>query len=275
MMPPHQTRNIPSKDVKAAIKASGAVLAIWNNDWDTVPGHWWWICCDDPNYDLPNFPKNPRRDIRKGLEACEVKQVDGKWFCENGYDVYEAGFLGYGEKPPMNRDQFAAEFRHNAEYAGRETWGAFVDGRLVAYESCIIVDDMVLESSAKSDSNYHKSHPNNALVYTLTRHYLRERGMKYVTSGRRVLHHDTNVQEFQEKLGYRKVYCPLKAEMSCLASLATTVRIPFALRLLGIAGVRPNMARAFEGLSSVRKWAQLDSKLVHPYADSEKAEGSS
>ncbi len=131
--------------------------------------------------------KDPRYETRKGLEQCEVRRVDSRWFAENGYGVYASAFGRYGTPPPLQEAGFVQEFLNHAEFPGRETWGAFRRGRLVAWQSCLVIDDVAFSVSSKSDPAHLKAKPNNALLYTLTRHYLRERNVAYVTSGSRVL----------------------------------------------------------------------------------------
>ena len=150
--------------------------------------------------------------------------IDPLWFANNGYAVYVAAFRHYGTPPPLSEDRFVHEFTVHAGYPGRETWGAFVAGTLVAWESCLVIGDASLSSSSKSDPAYHKYLPNNALVYEVTRHYLLERGMRYHSGGTRTLLHQTNRHAFRERMGYRKVYCYLRLEQGWKGSLITGLR---------------------------------------------------
>lgn len=216
---PHRMRRLERARVRRAIRESAALAAQWTEDWDTPACEWWYVCCDDRNYDLSVLRKDPRYEVRKGLEQCQVRRLDSAWFAANGYAVYAAAFRHYGTAPPQTPDQFFSDASYQAEYPGRETWGAFVGDRLVAWISCEIVDDVVMSSSSKSDPDYFKTKCNNALLYMMTRHYLRDRGFAYVTSGSRVLLHDSNVQDFKERMGYRKVFCPLRVELNPVAAL--------------------------------------------------------
>jgi len=236
------------------MKETGARLAQWTEGWDTGECDWWYVCCDQKDYDLATLRKDPRYEVRKGLDQCTVRALDPGWFAENGYPVYAAAFARYGTRPLLDAAGFAREFLGHAEYAGRETWGAFVDARLVAWQSCIVVDDAVFSASSKSDPAFLKAKPNNALLYTLTRHYLRDRGVRYVTSGSRVLLHDTNAQEFKERMGYRKIYAPLRAELGALASLASSVDLP---ALAGKLGLRKRLGRSIEKLEALGSVARI------------------
>lgn len=221
---PHQRQAVNRDAVRVALARTGAAFAQWTEGWDTPPGGWWYICCDDSEYDLGRLPKGPRYDVRRGLDRCEVRRLDPDWFAQNGYPVYQAAFRHYGAKPPLSECGFVDEFKKNARFPGRETWGAFVAGHLAAWESCLVVGDASFSSSARSDPAYFKARPNNALVYVLTRHYLRDRSMKYHSAGARVLLHRTNVQEFLGRMGYRRVYCCLRLEVGWKGRLLRTLQ---------------------------------------------------
>lgn len=221
---PHQWKPQARSDVRRALAQTGAAFAQWTEGWDTSPCEWWYICCDDGEYDLSRLQKGPRSHVRRGLAQCEVRTVDPQWFAQNGYPVYRAAFRHYGSKPSLSESGFVQEFTIHARYPGRETWGAFVAGKLVAWVSCLVIGDAAISSSSKSDPAYFQARPNNALLYVLTRHYLQDRGLKYVSAGARVLRHQTNVQDFKEHMGYRRVYCRLQLELGWKGSLLNALR---------------------------------------------------
>src|SRR5262249_41199523 len=112
-------------------------------------------------------------------------------------------------------------------------------------------DDAVMLASAKSDPTHFKSRPNEALLYVMTRHYLRERQLSYMSSGARVLFHETNYQEFQENLGFRKIYCFLRAELSPLASVVSSLGLGRWGRRLRVQGTLGRLARKLDALAAV------------------------
>ena len=209
---PHRVGPVKLAEVRQSVWETGAAVAVWNDGWDTAPCEWWAVCCDDKIYDIERIPSKSRRNkLRRGLRRCEVRQIEAEWFAEYGYEVYAAAHRQYGPaSPAVSADDFAREAMRNAEYPGRETWGAFVDGALVAYDSCIVVDDAVLSSASKSIPAMHWANPNEALSYVTTLHYLRERNMAYMMGGWRVLDHPTQIQDFMMSLGFRRIYCPVR-----------------------------------------------------------------
>lgn len=128
-----------------------------------------------------------------------------------------------------------------------------MDGELAAFAVCIVVGDAVSLSAEKSDPAQLKSLPNNALVYELTRHYLRDRKMAYVTAGSRVMLHQTRFQEFLEGMGYRRIYMPLRVELSPVASTILRLGLPTAIGLLGVGKLAPliNRLNALQALVTI------------------------
>jgi hypothetical protein len=259
---PHRAISVDASDVRKALAETGAIYAHWTEGWDTPPSEWWYVCCDDEEYDLARLRKGPRSDIRKGLTACEVRKLEPEWFARNGYPVYKAAFRHYGTRPPLSETGFVDEFTTQALYPGRETWGAFVGDTLAAWVSCLVIEDVVLTSSSKSDPTFFGAHPNNAVLYVLTRHYLRERGLKYVSAGARVMRHKTNVQDFKERMGYRRVHCRLRVELSRKGSFVNALRVPSWVRSV-LPGARLNTAiDNLEALSALVRIAHSCSRAL-------------
>lgn len=253
MVLPHMMKPVDRTKVRQAMKQAGALMARWVDMWDTQECRWWWVTCDNKDYDIENLPKRGRRDVRAGLRRCEVRRLEptSQWLSEHGYAVYRNAYLGYGGEAPLSAEQYARDVLRGADYSGRESWGAFIGDKLIAYSRCLVQDNAVLLANAKSDPVHNKALPNNALTYTLTRHYLKERGFLYVTDGSRSVAHDTAFQSFVERMGYRKVYCPLRLELT--PTLASLVRLkPHKWgKYLGLGKIAPGLLRKTDILSSL------------------------
>jgi len=214
---PHTMKPVNREELRQTMHDTKTLLAAWNDAWNVAECDWWWVCADAADYDMAQFKKNARYDIRQGLKNCTVRRVEASWLAENGYAVYAAAFSRYGTEPNLKTSKkFADEVLWAGGYSGRENWGAFIGDQLVSFASCIVIDNAVLFSWAKADPEQLKHFPNNALYYELTRHYLCDRKFQYVADGARVIRHETRMQDFLEKMGYRRIYCPLRVEASPL-----------------------------------------------------------
>jgi hypothetical protein len=232
---PHTMRPVDRAKVRQAMRTTGARIARWNDAWDTPPCEWWWICCDDAAYDLESFPRKRRQNVRAALRRTEVRRVDVEWLAQRAYDVCVAAFQRYGPAAlPPTRERFVEGTMAAGEYPGYEVWAGFAEGQLVAYMTCYVLQDAVQISSNKWDPQFRRHMPNDALQYVLTRHYIVERHLAYVTTGSRVVYHDTKTQDFDLTLGYRRVFCPLRAEFDMMAKGLVTLGLHRVAGCMGI-----------------------------------------
>jgi hypothetical protein len=238
---PHMTPPTEQPAVRNAMRGSSALLARWNEEWDTAPCDWWWVCCDDRDYDVERLPSRARRDVRAGLRKCQVRRIEIDWFAVNGYEMHSAACARYGDGVIESPSHFEQHVRRFAGYSGHELWGAFVGEQLAAYAVCVVLQDAVNMSALKAHPAHLKACPNNALVYHITSHYLRERNVGYVTDGSRVLHHETSFQDFLSRMGYRRVYCPLKTVFSPAAKLVLASGVDRWGRRLGLHKLAPGV----------------------------------
>src|SRR5262245_12119499 len=105
--PTHQIEGVNRLKVRDLLGKSDALLACWNEGWDTKPSDCWWICCDNHDYNLDRLPRRGRRGARQGLTRCAVRQVNADCLREQGYAIYVAAHVRY---PSHVRPAPAAEF---------------------------------------------------------------------------------------------------------------------------------------------------------------------
>lgn len=220
--PPDTIANINRVKVRKAIKETNALLAYWTDKWDSFESQWWWTVCDNKDYDIDRVQNSGgKRGIKKGLENCKIDRIQPEQFADLTYDIYYNSLLSYNLKSDqiITYNQYNEIIINQSKYKGFELWGAFIQDKLVSYATILIIDNVALLGSTKSNSEFHKYYPNNALFYFITKHYLTERGLSYITNGPRTLLHSTSINDFLIKLGYRKVYCKLNVEISGFAKL--------------------------------------------------------
>lgn len=214
---PHTIKNLDRKKISEAINSYKSLLAAWTDNWDSKESEWWWTVCDAKDYDLENISNRiGRRDIRKGLSNCIIKKISATYFLENSYEIFFNAQKSYGadEKEIITKNDYKRMIGEQSKYDGLEFWGAFIGDRLVAFSTCLVADEAVSLTTSKSNPIYHKAYPNNALFYSLTKHYLVDRGYKYVTNGPRTLLHPTTINDLLIRMGFKRVYARLNIELS-------------------------------------------------------------
>lgn len=208
---PPLKKNLEEKAVKRFAQEKGAWGTMWNYDHDyTDRGPWYRCVCDRANYDISNIKsKNARHNVNRSLRRCVVRQVDYPWLADNGYEVYVNAASRYKNFKVESKDNLRRKMLNNSNIPGSEAFGVFVDDKLVAYLTLFVCGESVRGDVAHFDPAYSNAYPMYALYYTVTHHYLKEKGYREVDRGTRPLMHETNIDDFLLRLGYRKSYCRL------------------------------------------------------------------
>ena len=249
---PHVPIDVDRTQLSEAIVKSGALLAFWTTQWDTFESsEWWWTCCDHEIYDVKKINSSRgRRAVRKGLRECTVRRVKTNEFLSMAYPIYRSAVESYGESPPTEVEH-VEQVKQMATYPGTEFWASFYKGRMAAFAICQVVDNAVTLGSTKSVAELNRYNPNAALYYSIAQYYLND-GRRYITNGWRTLWHPTSINDFLERIGFRKIFCKVNVQLSNIAEII----------------VKSHFSKwgAFFGLQrlSKKKWAQLEGfqKLV-------------
>jgi hypothetical protein len=195
----------PPRALAAALRRSGAWLARFSSAPLSEEAPWWYVVCDAS--DPARLSANARSQVQRGLRRCEVRRIDADWLAEHGYDCYAAAFARYGGLRPRDRVRFAAATRATSG-GPQEYWGVFRDQRLAGYCQCIVEGRHVCTNVFKYDPALLKDYASYALVSRLVAHYVAERGLLLNNSTRAVAH-DSDVQDFLLRLGFRRQYAQL------------------------------------------------------------------
>ncbi|MHC5075150.1 MAG: hypothetical protein ACYTFM_01785 [Planctomycetota bacterium] len=208
---PPLRKNLNLKEIKEFVDRMGVWGAMWNYDYEYAnDGPWYRCICDSSDYDMDKIEsKNARHNLRRSLKRCEVRPVDFTWLADKGYDVYAKASSRYKNFKVKSKEEYSEELKCQSRIPGAEAFGAFSDDNLIAYMTLFICQDSVRGDAAHFDPDYSKAYPMYALYYTVTYHYLRERGFREFDRGTRPLIHETNIDDFLLRLRYRKSYCRL------------------------------------------------------------------
>jgi hypothetical protein len=205
---------------------SGVYLIRWSSDPSSQETSWWWIVCDD--YDLVKLTSKMRNQIKHGHRDCMVRRISAEWLAECGYECYKKAFDRYRNATPSDKDKFKSRILRIAGYETLfENWGVFIGDQLVAYQVCGIEDKSAVSIiEAKYDPDCLKYYPAYAMMDTLLTHYVAERKLP-MSNGTRAVSHDTNMQDFLLKFGYRRQYCRLNVMYQPYLKLAISCLYPF------------------------------------------------
>lgn len=167
-------------------------------------------------FSLSQLPSRKRTYVRRALEQCMIKPItDIERFLERMLEINISQALrqekGAGVETPVKRfTEAAGEWRRQMrqEFAlkGREWWGAFTaDDILVAYIRTHQVDGIRDIYQTKSDTEYLKVHPMEALYFTILEKAASDPTCKRIVNSR-PMHPSLN--HFKEGFLFRAVEYP-------------------------------------------------------------------
>lgn len=146
---------------------------------------------------------NARKNIRRGLRRCEVRQVDVREIAENGYETYCAAVREYGLREPLpTAAEFARRVMSDEPFGDiRHRWAAYHEGRLIGFNQNLIYDDIEVDyTMGKFHPEHLHSYPAYALFAAMNEYYLVQKRFQYINAGSRSISHDTEIQEFLVRL---------------------------------------------------------------------------
>lgn len=134
-------------------------------------------------------PKRKQQKIKQALRTLTIQLIDriDPWLGDMlAANVATAGRTGHGkpaEYYTQNRDAWEKFMRTEFSLAGREWWGAFHEGRLIAYYYIYVIGRVLHVSAAKSNTEFLHLAPNDALVYTIVSHHSAQRDCDQIIYG--------------------------------------------------------------------------------------------
>ena len=221
---------VDAETVGRLLNESRAFLMRWSSHPSDQETPWWWTVCDE--YGLSLLSSKMRNQIKRGYKECSTRRIPAQWLAGFGYECYAAAFGRYGHATPASQDDFKAHILRKADYESVfQYWGVFVMDRLVGYTECVVEEGKgVVTSVIKYDPDYLRHYPSYAMMDTLMGHYVTERGLP-MNNGTRSISHDTNMQDFLLKFGFRRRYCRLNVKYRRPVALAIMLLYPFRKHL--------------------------------------------
>jgi hypothetical protein len=119
-------------------------------------------------YSLDRLSPNRRSTVRRGLKRVEVCRIpDVEDLSHDGFRVYCSALRrqGRGGWRPADRRRWEAGIRATFGLPDREDWGAFAQGRMVAYLRAYVLERTMFVNAAMSDTESLGLYPNDALLH--------------------------------------------------------------------------------------------------------------
>ena len=223
---------LSKKESKELLKKGGFfVRNIYNFDCEEETSFWFVI--KDNIEDITELPFSARRNIRRALRFYNIKKISLKEFSEIAFPIITSAQQSYKIKCHVfKRNEFDEMIRNYEKESDKEFWvverkdngeAVAVSINRIKSDSCEY-DDLKCKPEALNDRTY----PYYGLIFTMNKHYLEEKKMKYVNDGSRSVSEHSNIQEFlMHNFGFRKAYCKLHIFYKWWIFVVIKVLFPF------------------------------------------------
>lgn len=199
-------------------------------DFDCAEETNYWCVILDKFYEIDELPsKSTRKNLRKSLSVYTYRLATKDEMMEYGYQIQCECDERFGIPPRYTNDEFSA-FVERAFESHQEFWIGYHTESMepAMWELLSIRSDHIMESSERLSYKFTKNNPTYGLNWTIAKHYLKEKGYKYIEAGEKSLTEHSNVQDFLiDKFCFRKAYCHLQVWMHPLLRTTLFLAQPF------------------------------------------------
>jgi hypothetical protein len=216
--------SLSEDEARKLLKQTGCLFIRYANNPVEKPTSWWYIVCDFYSFD--RLSSKMRNQVRRAYRECKVNKISAAWLAENGYECYSSAYKRYNNAVPADEEVFKSSIMATSDADVFEYWGVFVGTELVGYCQCIVENKQVATNVIKYNPDYLKYYSSYALMDSLLCYYVGERNMT-MSNGTRSIAHDTNMQDYLLKFGFRKQYCRLNIEYNPWMKMAVNILFPF------------------------------------------------
>jgi len=219
------------------------------------------ILCDESDYGFSSLRSRTRTQVRRGLEACQVEQVDFADLGRQAIPLNADTLVRQGRKVPDNLESYWTQyFREAGRTPGAESWAAFVDGDMAAYLISFMIEDVSNLLILRSSLSHLKSYPNNALVFEFLSRRMQSDDCSQVVYGYESIQEGLgSLDQFKTGMGFRRAPTGQRVELSrWVAPFMNRITIPAASRVLNRLGSGENNAK----LRGILSWYQQQPRLA-------------
>jgi hypothetical protein len=230
MTPPDLEMKMDRQDQQYLLKRAKARFIRWTSEFDKDDGIFWYIIKESFG-GMEEMSSNTRSKVRRGIRHFIIGPLSFGELKDKGYSPYFNAFQRFTTfEKPMDEAEFKSYVFFLEKSGHYEIWGIWSseNSELAGFSANLILGPTCFYETIYFDPFYLKKYSSYALFYEMNRHYLEERGFKYVHDGTRSLSHDTNVQEFLvDKFKFRKACCNLHIAYRYDIGLLVKMLYPF------------------------------------------------
>lgn len=181
---------------KNLLLAKGGMMVRNSYNFDCKEETSFWYVIKDSFGGMEELSSKMRNQVKKCFKTMRIERITSEYLLLHGHEVFVAATNNYKVKAVApTRDKFEERIRNAEE---NEYW-ACIDletNRMVAFCMNTVTDESCEYRTMKAIPEYQKKYAYYGLIYEMNRHYLEERGLKYVNDGARSITNHSNMQPF-------------------------------------------------------------------------------
>lgn len=208
---PHLPPSLTALEIRRTLIKHRGLFARWDEDFDRSGVAEWWHVIKDTPEDFAGLSKNTRSKVRRGARLFDATPVSRDAILSEGYEVYRSAFERYETfEAIFTRERFRQAITDLP--GGTEFWAVRdkETGKMVAFSENLVRDGACFYDTIWFQPEALKAYAGYLLIHEMNKHYLNERGLRYVSDGARSISHRTNVHAFlEQKFGFRRAYARL------------------------------------------------------------------
>jgi hypothetical protein len=231
--PYHREVDALTLDIRAVLRRDGLALRFGCPVEQGVSSYR--ITCDDRSYDFPSLRSRTRTQVRRGLEACRIEQVEFATLARCAHSLNEDTLIRQGRRVPANLvNHWNRYYRFAAETPGAEAWAAFVGDELAAYLISFTMETVANLLILRSSLKFLNEFPNNALLFRFLQERLSSGQVSEICYGYESIQAELgSLDQFKTGMGFRKAPSGQRVELAAwVRPLLNRFTTPMALRLV-------------------------------------------
>jgi len=204
--PPHRRARLQSREAaKFFARGIAAIRYTCDDGYGSSSFAYIW---DDKNFNLESLHKSSRRNVRRGLAACEVERIDFELLAREGCAINRSVFARHRrwmDSVLTEEPRWKKYIRAFKDFPFFEAYGIFIEGRLRAFCLAHLIDDYCYLVHPHATTEYLDRCPVHALVYRIVNGMLSRPGVRCVSAGLEPFYPRPTVERFKLAMGCRKV----------------------------------------------------------------------
>ena len=269
---------VPPGELHEVLRESGAKVASYLIEpGPDRPANAYLYVCSNPSLDFDCLSTKRKSVVRKGIRELEIGPITIEQVLAYGAqpfcDMHQRNGL-WG----ANAEQFQRQFRERAMSPAHVYFGAWKGEVLAGFVSVVEVEDWAEVDAFYSRNDYLKMSVNDALIFQVLKHYMRERNCRLVSSGISSVEQTGNKEGlhfFKTKIGFEAIAVHrafgVQRLLRPFVNRATLAGVTLALRVMPRNRILKKAAGLLHCMLDKHSSLPGDDDVVDPAADPSEA----